>query len=156
MFPNIWTHGDYVMLTEHDGIVIFGRSDATLNPGGVRIGTAEIYRQVEKLAEVQETIVIGQEWDNDVRVILFVIVRDGYELDDELIAKIRKQVRDNCTPRHVPAKVIAVKDIPRTKSGKITELAVRDIVHGRPIKNKEALANPDALKLFEDLAELKV
>ena len=99
---------------------------------------------------------IGQEWDNDVRVILFVIVRDGYELDDELIAKIRKQVRDNCTPRHVPAKVIAVKDIPRTKSGKITELAVRDIVHGRPIKNKEALANPDALKLFEDLAELKV
>jgi acetoacetyl-CoA synthetase len=156
MFPNIWTHGDYVMLTEHDGIVIFGRSDATLNPGGVRIGTAEIYRQVEKLAEVQETIVIGQEWDNDVRVILFVIVRDGYELDDELIAKIRKQVGDNCTPRHVPAKVIAVKDIPRTKSGKITELAVRDIVHGRPIKNKEALANPDALKLFEDLAELKV
>ena len=155
MFPNIWTHGDYVMLTEHDGIVIFGRSDATLNPGGVRIGTAEIYRQVEKLAEVQETIVIGQEWDNDVRVVLFVIVRDGYELDDELITKIRKQVRDNCTPRHVPAKVIAVKDIPRTKSGKITELAVRDIVHGRPIKNKEALANPDALTLFEDLAELK-
>ena len=98
---------------------------------------------------------IGQEWDNDVRVVLFVIVRDGYELDDELITKIRKQVRDNCTPRHVPAKVIAVKDIPRTKSGKITELAVRDIVHGRPIKNKEALANPDALTLFEDLAELK-
>ncbi len=155
VFPNIWTHGDYVMLTEHDGMVIFGRSDATLNPGGVRIGTAEIYRQVEKLPEVQESIVIGQEWDNDVRVVLFVIVRDGYVLDDELTAKIRKQIRDNCTPRHVPAKVIAVKDIPRTKSGKITELAVRDIVHGRPIKNKEALANPDALKLFEDLAELK-
>lgn len=155
VFPNIWTHGDYISLTEHDGIVIFGRSDATLNPGGVRIGTAEIYRQVEKLNDVQESIVIGQEWDNDVRVVLFVILKDGVTLDDELTGRIKKQIRDNCTPRHVPAKVIAIADIPRTKSGKITELAVRDIVHGRGVKNKEALANPEALALFEDLDALK-
>jgi acetoacetyl-CoA synthetase len=154
VFPNTWTHGDYVMLTEHDGIVIYGRSDATLNPGGVRIGTAEIYRQVEKLEEIQESIVIGQEWDNDVRVVLFVVLKDG-NLDDDLIQKIRTQVRNNCTPRHVPAKVVQVADIPRTKSGKITELAVRDIVHGRGVKNKEALANPEALELFRDLEELK-
>lgn len=155
MFPNVWTHGDYVSLTEHNGIVIFGRSDATLNPGGVRIGTAEIYRQVEKLDEIQESIVIGQDWDNDVRVVLFVILKDGITLDDDLTARIKKQIRDNCTPRHVPAKVIPIADIPRTKSGKITELAVRDIVHGRGVKNKEALANPEALKLFEDLDALK-
>ncbi|MBO6519009.1 MAG: acetoacetate--CoA ligase [Rhodospirillales bacterium] len=154
MFPNIWTHGDYIMLTEHDGIVIYGRSDATLNPGGVRIGTAEIYRQVEKLDEIQESIVIGQEWDNDVRVVLFVVLKEG-ELDDALTQKIRTQIRNNCTPRHVPAKVVQVADIPRTKSGKITELAVRDIVHGRGVKNKEALANPEALDLFRDLEELK-
>lgn len=154
VFPNTWTHGDYVMLTEHDGIVIYGRSDATLNPGGVRIGTAEIYRQVEKLEEIQESIVIGQEWDNDVRVVLFVVLKDG-NLDDDLIQKIRTQVRNNCTPRHVPAKVVQVADIPRTKSGKITELAVRDIVHGRGVKNKEALANPEALELFRELEELK-
>ncbi|MDA8637793.1 acetoacetate--CoA ligase [Rhodospirillales bacterium] len=155
MFPNIWTHGDYVMLTDHDGIVIFGRSDATLNPGGVRIGTAEIYRQVEKLEDVQESIVIGQDWDNDVRVVLFVILKNGATLDDALKDKIKVQIRDNCTPRHVPAKIIAVDDIPRTKSGKITELAVRDIVHGRGVKNKEALANPEALALFENLEALK-
>ena len=152
-FPNVWTHGDYIRLTEHDGIVIYGRSDATLNPGGVRIGTAEIYRQVEKLDEIQESIVIGQEWDNDVRVVLFVILKDG-KLDDELVQKIRTQIRNNCTPRHVPAKVVQIADIPRTKSGKITELAVRDIVHGRGVKNKEALANPEALDLFRDLPEL--
>lgn len=155
MFPNVWTHGDYVSLTEHNGIVIFGRSDATLNPGGVRIGTAEIYRQVEKLDEIQESIVIGQDWDNDVRVVLFVILKDGITLDDDLTGRIKKQIRDNCTPRHVPAKVIPIADIPRTKSGKITELAVRDIVHGRGVKNKEALANPEALKLFEYLDALK-
>jgi acetoacetyl-CoA synthetase len=154
MFPDIWTHGDYIMLTEHDGIVIYGRSDATLNPGGVRIGTAEIYRQVEKLDEVQESIVIGQEWDHDVRVVLFVILKGNRVLDDELTQKIRTQIRNNCTPRHVPAKVVQVSDIPRTKSGKITELAVRDIVHGRGVKNKEALANPEALGLFRDLPEL--
>jgi len=155
MFPNVWTHGDYVSLTEHNGIVIFGRSDATLNPGGVRIGTAEIYRQVEKLDEIQESIVIGQDWDNDVRVVLFVILKNGITLDEDLTARIKKQIRDNCTPRHVPAKIIPIADIPRTKSGKITELAVRDIVHGRGVKNKEALANPEALKLFEDLDALK-
>lgn len=155
MFPNIWTHGDYISLTEHDGIVIFGRSDATLNPGGVRIGTAEIYRQVEKLDDVLESIVVGQDWDNDVRVVLFVILKGGVTLDDVLTDRIKKQIRDNCTPRHVPAKVISVADIPRTKSGKITELAVRDVVHGRGVKNKEALANPEALALFEDLEELK-
>lgn len=155
MFPGIWTHGDYILRTEHDGIVIYGRSDATLNPGGVRIGTAEIYRQVEKLDEIQESIVIGQEWDHDARVVLFVILRSGVTLDDALEKKIRTQIRTNCTPRHVPAKIVAVRDIPRTKSGKITELAVRDIVHGRGIKNKEALANPEALELFRDIPELQ-
>ena len=154
-FDNIWCHGDFVEITEHGGIVIYGRSDATLNPGGVRIGTAEIYRQVEQLDDVVEGIVIGQEWDSDVRVVLFVRLRDGVELDDALQDSIRKQIRANCTPRHVPAKIIAVADIPRTKSGKITELAVRDIIHGRAIKNKEALANPEALDLYVDLPELK-
>jgi acetoacetyl-CoA synthetase len=153
-YPNIWRHGDYVELTEHDGVVIYGRSDATLNPGGVRIGTAEIYRQVEQLDEVEEAIVIGQEWHSDVRVVLFVRLRPGLDLDDALIARIKGRVRDGCTPRHVPAKVIQVADIPRTKSGKIVELAVRDTVHGRPVKNKEALANPEALRLYENLAEL--
>ncbi|WP_102785088.1 acetoacetate--CoA ligase [Thalassospira sp. GB04J01] len=154
-FENIWCHGDYVELDDEGGMVIYGRSDATLNPGGVRIGTAEIYRQVEMLPEIQESIVIGQEWDNDVRVILFVVLRENNVLDTALIDKIKKQIRANCTPRHVPAKVIAVADIPRTKSGKITELAVRDVVHGRPVKNQEALANPTALELFSNLGELK-
>ncbi len=154
-FENIWHHGDYVELTDHGGIIIYGRSDATLNPGGVRIGTAEIYRQVENLEDVVEGLVIGQDWDSDVRVVLFVRLRDGLDLDDTLADTIRKQIRANCTPRHVPAKIIQVADIPRTKSGKITELAVRDIVHGRPVKNQEALANPEALKLFEDLDALK-
>ncbi|MEK9673326.1 MAG: acetoacetate--CoA ligase [Rhodospirillaceae bacterium] len=153
-FPNVWTHGDYIEITDHGGMIVYGRSDATLNPGGVRIGTAEIYRQVEKLSEVEESLVIGQDWDNDVRVVLFVRLAAGAALDDALIQKIRKQVRDNCTPRHVPAKVVRITDIPRTKSGKITELAVRDIIHGRPVKNKEALANPEALELFRDLPEL--
>lgn len=153
-FDNIWCHGDFVELTEHGGIIIYGRSDATLNPGGVRIGTAEIYRQVEALEDVVEGIVIGQEWDNDVRVVLFVRLRDGLTLDDELRKMIKTQIRANCTPRHVPAKIVQVADIPRTKSGKITELAVRDIVHGRVVKNQEALANPDALGLFADLDEL--
>jgi acetoacetyl-CoA synthetase len=155
-FPNIWTHGDFVEWTEHGGMVIHGRSDATLNPGGVRIGTAEIYRQVEKLDEVVESIVIGQSWDNDVRVVLFVILREGLELDDALTAKIKRQIKDNCTPRHVPQRVVQVTDIPRTKSGKITELAVRDVVHGRAIHNMEALANPEALEQFADRPELAV
>ncbi|MBT4934604.1 MAG: acetoacetate--CoA ligase [Rhodospirillaceae bacterium] len=154
-FDNVWCHGDYVELTEHGGVIIYGRSDATLNPGGVRIGTAEIYRQVEKLSQVVEAIVIGQQWDNDVRVVLFIVLREGLALDEDLINLIRSEVRANCTPRHVPAKVIQVSDIPRTKSGKITELAVRDVIHGRPVKNKEALANPEALTLFENLTELQ-
>ena len=153
-FPNVWTHGDFIERTEHGGFIIYGRSDATLNPGGVRIGTAEIYRQVEKLDEVLEGIVIGQEWDNDVRVVLFIVLRKGLTLDDALTDKIKKQVRANCTPRHVPARVIQVPDIPRTKSGKITELAVRDVVHGHAIKNAEALANPEALAHFKDRPEL--
>ncbi len=153
-FPDVWTHGDFIEITEHGGIVIYGRSDATLNPGGVRIGTAEIYRQVEKLDEVVESIVIGQDWDNDVRVVLFVVLKDALSLDEDLAQRIKDQIRANCTPRHVPAVIVQVDDIPRTKSGKITELAVRDIVHGRAIKNKEALANPDALDLYRDLPQL--
>jgi acetoacetyl-CoA synthetase len=154
-FPNIWCHGDYVELDDTGGMIIYGRSDATLNPGGVRIGTAEIYRQVELLPEIQESIVIGQQWDNDVRVVLFVVLKPGVTLDDALSDRIRKQIRSNCTPRHVPAKIVAVNDIPRTKSGKITELAVRDVVHGRKVKNQEALANPEALDLYADLDILK-
>lgn len=154
-FENVWCHGDFVELTEHDSIVIYGRSDATLNPGGVRIGTAEIYRQVEQLDDVVESIVIGQSWQNDTRVVLFVRLRDGIELTGDLQDTIRKQIGAGCTPRHVPARIVAVADIPRTKSGKITELAVRDVVHGRAIKNREALANPEALDLFANLPELK-
>jgi acetoacetyl-CoA synthetase len=149
--PNVWCHGDHALLTDHEGIVIYGRSDAVLNPGGVRIGTAEIYRQVEQLPEVLESIAVGQEWDNDVRVVLFVRLRDGVNLDDALRARIVKQIRDNTTPRHVPAKILQVTDIPRTISGKITELAVREAIHGRPVKNTDALANPQALRLFEAL-----
>ena len=138
-------------------MIIHGRSDATLNPGGVRIGTAEIYRQVEKLDEVRESIVIGQDWDNDVRVVLFVVLRTALQLDEALMTKIKQQIRNGATPRHVPAKIIQVPDIPRTKSGKITEIAVRDLVHGREIKNKEALANPEALDYYREhrrIAEL--
>ena len=154
-FPGVWTHGDWVELTEHDGIIVYGRSDATLNPGGVRIGTAEIYRQVEAIEEVAEALVIGQDWLHDVRVVLFVRLKDGLKLDEALIGRIKTRIRDNTTPRHVPAKVIQVADIPRTRSGKIVELAVRDLVHGRTIKNKEALANPEALDQFSDCPELE-
>ncbi len=154
-FPNIWCHGDFAEWTRHRGIIIHGRSDATLNPGGVRIGTAEIYAQVERIAEVVEALAIGQEWDNDVRIVLFVRLREGAKLDEALITRIKQQVRQGASPRHVPAKIVAVADIPRTKSGKITELAVRDVVHGRVVKNKEALANPEALDLYEDLPELR-
>ena len=135
--------------------MIYGRSDAVLNPGGVRIGTAEIYRQVEQLPDVVESLVIGQDWDNDVRVVLFVRLRDGLALDDGLTKRIKQQIKANTTARHVPAKVIQVADIPRTKSGKIVELAVRNVVHGLPVKNKEALANPEALDLYKDLPELQ-
>jgi acetoacetyl-CoA synthetase len=154
-FPNTWHHGDYAEWTEHGGMTIYGRSDATLNPGGVRIGTAEIYCQVESLDEVVEGIVVGQEWDDDTRIVLFVVLRPEKKLDDELIEKIKNQIRANCTPRHVPRKVVQVADIPRTRSGKITELAVRDIIHGRAITNREALANPEALDLYKDLEELQ-
>ena len=155
-FPNVWRHGDWCEITEHGGMVIYGRSDAVLNPGGVRIGTAEIYRQVEQLDEVVESLVIGQDWEGDVRVVLFVKLREGLALDDALVNKIKKKVRENTTSRHVPAKILQVADIPRTKSGKIVELAVRDVVHGRQPKNLEALANPEALEHFRNRAELAV
>ncbi|WP_069190307.1 acetoacetate--CoA ligase [Candidatus Terasakiella magnetica] len=156
-YDNIWCHGDFVAIDEKTGgMVIYGRSDATLNPGGVRIGTAEIYRQVEALPQIQESIVIGQDWEDDVRVVLFVVMKGTFELTDELISTIKSKIRSGCTPRHVPAKVIAVADIPRTKSGKITELAVRDIVHGREVKNKTALANPEALELYKNLDPLAI
>ena len=153
-FDNVWCHGDFCEETDHGGFIIHGRSDATLNPGGVRIGTAEIYRQVEKLDEVLESLVIGQDWDHDVRVVLFVKLREGLSLDDALVDKIKKTIRANTTPRHVPAKVVEVQDIPRTRSGKIVELAVRNVVHGRPVKNVEALANPEALDQYRDRTEL--
>ncbi|MCC7080792.1 MAG: acetoacetate--CoA ligase [Burkholderiales bacterium] len=153
-YPGVWCHGDWCELTEHGGMIIYGRSDAVLNPGGVRIGTAEIYRQVEQLDEVVESLAIGQRWDNDVRIVLFVRLRPGLTLDETLRDRIRQQIRRNCSPRHVPARIVQVADIPRTKSGKIVELAVRDVVHGRPVKNIEALANPEALELFRDHPEL--
>ena len=154
-FPGIWHHGDYAALTENDGIVIYGRSDAVLNPGGVRIGTAEIYSAVEGLQEVLEALAVGQDWDNDVRVVLFVRLKTGVVLDETLHKKIRDTIRMNTSPRHVPAKVIAVPDLPRTLSGKITELAVRNVIHGLPVKNVDALANPQALEHFRNLPDLK-
>jgi acetoacetyl-CoA synthetase len=153
-FPHVWTHGDFAAKTRHGGFIIFGRSDAVLNPGGVRIGTAEIYRQVEQIPEVLEALAIGQEWQDDTRIVLFVRLRDGVTLDEALEKRIKQQIRENASPRHVPAKIVAVADIPRTKSGKIVEIAVRDIVHGRAVKNQEALANPEALALYRDLPAL--
>ncbi len=154
-FPGVWAHGDYAEQTPTGGLIIHGRSDAVLNPGGVRIGTAEIYRQVEKVEQVLESIAIGQEWDGDVRVVLFVRLRDGVTLDEALQKQICQVIRANTTPRHVPARIIAVADIPRTISGKIVELAVRNVVHGKPVKNTDALANPQALELFRDLPQLQ-
>ena len=153
-FANVWNHGDYVELTEHGGMIIHGRSDAVLNPGGVRIGTSEIYRQVENIDAVMEAICVGQDWQGDVRVVLFVVLRTGVALDDDLVERIKREVRANATPRHVPAKIIQVAEIPRTISGKIVELAVRDVIHGRAVRNRDALANPDALALYQDLEEL--
>ena len=154
-FPNVWCHGDFAEITASAGIIIYGRSDATLNPGGVRIGTAELYAQVEQIPEVVEALAIGQDFAGDVRIVLFVRLRAGVALDEAMKQKIRVKIREGASPRHVPAKIVEVADIPRTKSGKITELAVRDIVHGRPVKNAEALANPEALALYEDIEELK-
>jgi len=154
--PGIWVHGDYAEITKHNGLIIYGRSDATLNPGGVRIGTAEIYRQVELLSEVIESLVIGQEWENDTRIVLFVKLHPDIALDDSLKTRIKDAIRRNATPRHVPAVIVAVEDIPRTKSGKIVELAVRETVHNRPVKNLEALANPESLRYFANREELRV
>jgi acetoacetyl-CoA synthetase len=158
-FPNVWRHGDWAELTEHGGMIIYGRSDATLNPGGVRIGTAEIYRQVEQLPEVIESLVIGQDVVTDsgpdVRIVLFVRLAEGVTMTEALKERIRAQIRANASPHHVPKKIVQVADIPRTISGKITELAVRDVVHGRPVKNVDALANPAALEFFRDLPDLR-
>jgi acetoacetyl-CoA synthetase len=154
-FAGLWHHGDWVEKTAHDGYIIHGRSDATLNPGGVRIGTAEIYRQVEQIPEIIESIAVGQDFQQDVRVILFVIVKDGYSLDEDLKQRIRKQIKDGASPRHVPAKIIAVPAIPRTRSGKITELAVRDVIHNRVVKNIHSLANPESLDHYRNLVELQ-
>lgn len=154
-YDNIWAHGDYGEITESGGLIIHGRSDAVLNPGGVRIGTAEIYRQVEKVEQVLDSIVIGQDWQDDVRVVLFVVLREGIELSEELSNEIKQVIRSNTTPRHVPAKIIQVTDIPKTISGKIVELAVREVVHGREVKNQDALANPQALALFQNLPALQ-
>ena len=156
MFDNVWRHGDWATLSENDGIIIHGRSDATLNPGGIRIGTAEIYRPVESFNEIIEALVIGQNINDDVRIILFVRLKDGILLDDELKNRLKKEIRAKATPRHVPEVIIAVKDIPRTRSGKITELAVRDVIHNKDVKNTEALANPEALELFKNLPELVI
>ncbi len=155
VYPNVWHHGDYIEISPTGGVIIYGRSDATLNPGGVRIGTAEIYRQVETMSQIADSLVIGQEWDNDVRVILFVKMAEGHELTEELIKEIKTTIRTNATPRHVPAKIIAIDDIPYTISGKKVELAVRNIIHGRPVLNRDALANPESLDLYADIEELK-
>lgn len=153
-FPGIWCHGDFIELTANNGIIIYGRSDAVLNPGGVRIGTAEIYRQVERVDEVLESVAVGQEWDDDIRVILFVKLRPSLQLNEDIESRIRKEIKQNASPRHVPAVIVQVEDIPRTRSGKIVELAIREIIHNRPIKNKDALANPEALSHFKNLEKL--
>jgi acetoacetyl-CoA synthetase len=157
-FPGVWRHGDWAEITRHRGYIIYGRSDATLNPGGVRIGTAEIYRQVEQLPEVVESVAVGQEIDGssgDVRIVLFVKLQPGLTLDEGLAERITSRLRENTTPLHVPKKIIQVEDIPRTISGKISELAVREVIHGRPVKNTEALANPQSLRFYERLEELR-
>ena len=154
-FKNTWHHGDYALKTKRGGYIIYGRSDATLNPGGVRLGTAEIYSVVEKFKEVKESIVVGQSWDNDVRIILFVILSKNNRLDEKLISKLKTTIRYEASPRHVPAKIIAVNDIPRTKNGKIVEVAVKNIIDGNKINNIEALSNPSALNEYKNLIELK-
>ena len=154
-YKNIWHHGDYAKITNNKGFIIFGRSDTTLNPGGVRLGTAEIYAEIEQFKEIRESLVVGQSWDNDIRIILFVILNPKYQLNENLIKKLKMQIRKNASPRHVPRKIIRINDIPRTKSGKIVELSVKDIIEGKKIKNKEALANPESLNQFINIKELK-
>ena len=153
-YQNIWHHGDFAKITNNGGFIIFGRSDTTLNPGGVRLGTAEIYSVVEKFEEIQESIVIGQSWKNDIRVILFVVLNPGYQLDNEIKDRIKKTIRSNASPRHVPSKIISVSEIPKTKNGKLVELAVKQSIEGEAIKNLEALANPDSLEQFKNIKEL--
>ena len=154
-YKNIWHHGDYAELKNTDGFIIYGRSDTTLNPGGVRLGTAEIYSEVEKFFEIKESIVVGQSWDNDVRIVLFIIMNKNYSINDSLLQKIKQQIRRNVSPRHVPSKIIVVKNIPKTKSGKIVELAVKSTIEGNKIKNSEALVNPEVLEEYKNLRELK-
>jgi len=154
-YPGVWRHGDFIRITRHGGIVVYGRSDTTLNPGGVRIGTAEIYRQVESISEIKDSIVVGQRWQNDIRIILFVVLKEGVVLTEELKVKIKRTIKEGASPRHVPAKIISVKDVPYTISGKKVELAVTNIIHNDPIKNKDALINPDSLEQFKNIAELK-
>ncbi len=153
-YKNIWHHGDFAKITNNGGFIIYGRSDTTLNPGGVRLGTAEIYSVVEKFKEVKESIVVGQPWKNDVRIILFVVLNQGYKLDEKIKNKIKKEIKANASPRHVPSKIISILDVPKTKNGKLVELAVRQTIEGNPIKNLEALANPDSLKQFKNIKEL--
>jgi acetoacetyl-CoA synthetase len=155
VYAGVWRHGDFIEINERGGIRIHGRSDATLNPGGVRIGTAEIYRVVENLPEVGDSLVVGQDWQGDVRVVLFVKLKEGETLTDELVKRIRKAIREGCSPRHVPAKVIPIADIPYTINMKKVELAVRNIIHDRPVTNRDALANPQSLDLYKDLADLQ-
>ena len=154
-YENVWHHGDFAKITDNGGFIIFGRSDTTLNPGGVRLGTSEIYSVVENLEEVMESIVIGQSWKNDIRIILFIVLNKGYFLTDEIKDKIRKKIRINASPRHVPSKIIPVIEIPKTKNGKLVELAVKNLIEGNEIKNKEALINPEILEQFRNLKELK-
>ena len=154
-YPGVWHHGDFIEITEHGGIIVYGRSDATLNPGGVRIGTAEIYRIVENMEEVSDSLVIGQNWNNDVRIILFVVIKDNLNINEDLKDKIRKEIKRLATPRHVPNKIIQIKEIPRTINGKKVEIAVTRIIHGEEVKNKDALVNPKSLEQFQNLIELK-
>jgi acetoacetyl-CoA synthetase len=154
VYPGVWRHGDFIEINDRGGVIIYGRSDATLNPGGVRIGTAEIYRQVETLDEVEDSLVIGQQWNNDVRVILFVRMKEGISLTEDLKNRIKKTIRENASPRHVPAKIIGVPDIPYTLNMKKVELAVKKVVHNQPVFNRDALKNPESLEFFADLPDL--
>ena len=153
-YKNVWHHGDFAKITNNGGFIIFGRSDTTLNPGGVRLGTAEIYNVVEEFAEIQESIVIGQTWENDIRIILFIVLNEGYSLTEDVKKKIKKAIKSKASPRHVPSKIISISEIPKTKNGKLVELAVKQIIEGETIKNLEALANPGSLKQFKNIKEL--
>ena len=154
-YKNVWHHGDYAERKSNGGYIIYGRSDATLNPGGARLGTAEIYSVVDKFKEVKESIVVGQQWDNDVRIILFIVLKKLKTLNEDLVSRLKKAIRLNASPRHVPKKIIEVSDIPRTKNGKIVEIAVRNTIEGHKIKNIQALINPSILNEFKNLNELK-